>query len=48
MELLQALFPNWHPLSSDTETCAVCNAEIYISKEDKKQNRKRVEDEKVN
>ncbi|KAF9475859.1 cysteine proteinase [Pholiota conissans] len=47
MELLKSLFPNWQPLPSDTKTCAVCSAEIYISREDKKESRKRVEDEKA-
>ncbi|KAF8969843.1 hypothetical protein BDZ97DRAFT_1956803 [Flammula alnicola] len=47
VELLQQLFPSWQPLSSDTETCAVCDAEVHISKEDKREARKRVEDEKA-
>lgn len=46
-QLLQKLFPAWRPLSSDTEACAVCDAEIHISKEDRKESRRRVEDEKV-
>ncbi|KAF4614469.1 hypothetical protein D9613_002689 [Agrocybe pediades] len=47
VQLLQKLFPNWRPPSTNTETCAVCDAEVHISKEDKKEVRKRVEDEKA-
>ncbi|PPQ64679.1 hypothetical protein CVT26_002769 [Gymnopilus dilepis] len=43
----ESLFPSWRPLSTDTEACAVCEAEIHINKEDKKEVRKRAEDEKA-
>ncbi|KAF8163463.1 hypothetical protein B0H34DRAFT_795175 [Crassisporium funariophilum] len=45
--LLQQLFPSWKPFSSDTENCAICDAEVHISKEDKREIRRRVEDEKA-
>ncbi|CAA7271556.1 unnamed protein product [Cyclocybe aegerita] len=45
--LLRKLFPTWTPLSSDTEPCAVCEAEIHVSKEDKREVRRRIEDEKA-
>jgi hypothetical protein len=45
--LLQQLFPTWTPIASDSETCAICDAEVHISKEDKREIRKRVEEEKV-
>ena len=41
------LFPSWNPVRSDTELCPVCEALIQISKEDKREVRKMVEDEKV-
>jgi ubiquitin carboxyl-terminal hydrolase 48 len=34
-------------MSSDTEPCSVCNALIYVSREDKRELRKIAEDEKV-
>ena len=46
-ELLKRLFPTWTPLGSETETCAVCDALVHISKEDKRENRRLVENEKV-
>jgi len=45
--LLQILFPDWNPPSTNTEMCSICNAEVHISKEDKKEIRRRAEDEKV-
>ncbi|KAJ3510286.1 hypothetical protein NLJ89_g4765 [Agrocybe chaxingu] len=45
--LLQKLFPTWTPLSGDTEPCAVCEAGIHVSKEDKREVRRRIEDEKA-
>jgi len=47
VRLLQSLFPSWQPLSGDTETCAICDAEVHMSKEDKKEVRRRIEEEKV-
>ena len=47
MTLLQQLFPTWTPIASDSETCTICDAEVHISKEDKREIRKRVEEEKV-
>ena len=47
MTLLQKLFPAWTPIDTDSETCAICDAEVHISKEDKREIRRRVEEEKV-
>lgn len=47
MTLLQKLFPTWTPIDGDSETCAICDAEVHISKEDKREIRRRVEEEKV-
>ncbi|KAF9526995.1 cysteine proteinase [Crepidotus variabilis] len=44
---LQKLFPRWDPPSTEIEPCAICDAEIFVSKEDKKELRKLVEDEKA-
>lgn len=46
--ILQELYPNWRPLSSSMEQCAVCEALLHISKEDKREHRKQAEEEKVN
>ena len=45
--LLQKLFPAWTPIDDSSETCAICDAEVHISKEDKREIRRRVEEEKV-
>jgi hypothetical protein len=45
--LLKKLFPQWEPLYTDVDPCAICEAEISISKGDKREVRRRVEDEKV-
>lgn len=45
--LLQTLYPSWKPLSTDAELCSVCDALIHISKENKRELRKRAEDEKA-
>ncbi len=45
--ILLELFPNWRPLSSSMEQCAVCEALLHISKEDKREYRKQAEEEKV-
>ncbi|KAH9483698.1 Ubiquitin carboxyl-terminal hydrolase 48 [Psilocybe cubensis] len=47
MQLLSDIFPAWKPPSSNTETCAVCDAEVHISKEDKKEIRRKAEEEKA-
>lgn len=47
VQLLQSIFPSWEPLNGDTETCAICDAEVHMSKEDKKEVRRRIEEEKV-
>lgn len=46
-ELLTALYPSWVPISTDTEPCAVCDALINVSREDKRETRKRAEEEKA-
>ncbi|TBU50715.1 cysteine proteinase [Dichomitus squalens] len=45
--ILQELFPNWRPPSTSTEPCAVCEALLHISKEDKREYRKQAEEEKA-
>lgn len=45
--LLQKLFPKWDPLASNADPCAICETEIHLSKEDKREIRRRIEDEKV-
>jgi len=47
VDLLKTLFPQWEPLYTEVDPCAVCEAEICLSREDKKEVRRRVEDEKV-
>ncbi|KAF5380840.1 hypothetical protein D9615_004069 [Tricholomella constricta] len=46
-ELLQKLYPSWRPLSTSCEICPVCDANIHISKESKREARKQAEDEKA-
>lgn len=46
-EILKKLFPDWVPLSTNEDPCAVCEAYIHNSKEDKRELRKKAEDEKV-
>jgi hypothetical protein len=46
-QILKELFPNFKPLSTDAELCAVCDALLHISKVDKLEVRRRVEDEKA-
>lgn len=46
-EILKKLFPDWAPLSTNQEPCAICEAYIHSSKEDKRELRKKAEDEKV-
>lgn len=45
-QLLMSLFPSWKPPSTAAETCAVCEAQVSISKEDKRELRRKAEDEK--
>ena len=45
--ILHELYPNWRPPSTSTEPCAVCEALLHISKEDKREYRKQAEEEKV-
>lgn len=44
---LQDLFPYWNPLSDHTEECALCEAIIQLSREEKQELRKQSETEKV-
>ncbi|KAG8217868.1 hypothetical protein J3R82DRAFT_6034 [Butyriboletus roseoflavus] len=46
-EILTKLFPDWVPLSTNQEPCAICEAYIHNSKEDKRELRKKAEDEKA-
>ena len=46
-EILKKLFPDWVPLSTNEEPCAICEACIHNSKEDKRELRRKAEDEKV-
>lgn len=45
--MLQELFPSWQPTPTSVEICAVCEALAHMSKEDKREIRKQVEEEKV-
>ncbi|RDB21476.1 Ubiquitin carboxyl-terminal hydrolase 48 [Hypsizygus marmoreus] len=45
-KLLKTLYPSWNPLSTESELCPVCDAEIHISKESKRERRKQAEEEK--
>lgn len=45
--MLKGLFPSWETLPEGAEHCAVCEAAIQISREDKRGMRKVVETEKV-
>ncbi|TFY67092.1 hypothetical protein EVG20_g4062 [Dentipellis fragilis] len=45
--LLKSWFPSWETLAEDTERCAICEAGIEISREDKQVMRKKAEDEKA-
>ncbi|KIJ69021.1 hypothetical protein HYDPIDRAFT_178940 [Hydnomerulius pinastri MD-312] len=46
-EILKHLFPRWTPVSTNEELCAICEASINSSKEDKRELRKKAEDEKA-
>ena len=45
--MLKLMFPLWETLPGNAEQCAVCEAAVLISKEDKRELRKRAEEEKV-
>ncbi|EGO18657.1 hypothetical protein SERLADRAFT_418842 [Serpula lacrymans var. lacrymans S7.9] len=46
-EILQNLFPQWQPVATTEQLCSVCESSIQMSKEDKREIRKRVENEKA-
>ncbi|KAF8843558.1 cysteine proteinase [Paxillus ammoniavirescens] len=46
-EILKGIFPQWTPVSTNEELCAICEASINSSKEDKRELRKKAEDEKA-
>ncbi|KAF8892462.1 hypothetical protein BD779DRAFT_1770408 [Infundibulicybe gibba] len=46
-ELLKCTFPSWVPVSAKMELCAICDALVHISKEDKRVVRKQAEEEKA-
>lgn len=45
--ILHGLFPQWKPPSTRAEPCAVCEALLHMSREDKREYRKQAEEEKV-
>lgn len=46
-ELLRGLFPGWTTLSTDSEPCAVCEAMVQMSRQDKRGAKIQAEDEKA-
>jgi ubiquitin carboxyl-terminal hydrolase 48 len=46
-DIIKGLFPQWVPRSTQEELCAVCEATINMSREDKRELRRKAEDEKV-
>ncbi|KAG5647280.1 hypothetical protein DXG03_000816 [Asterophora parasitica] len=44
-ELLQNLYPFWRPPPTSSELCPICDANIHISKENRREVRKQAEDE---
>ncbi|KAH7913760.1 hypothetical protein BJ138DRAFT_1145448 [Hygrophoropsis aurantiaca] len=46
-QVLKHLFPSWTPLSTNEELCPICEASVHVSREDKRELRKRAEDEKA-
>ncbi|PPQ63065.1 hypothetical protein CVT24_005920 [Panaeolus cyanescens] len=44
--ILLDMFPTWKPMPGDTDVCALCEADVRLSKEDKKELRKQIEEEK--
>lgn len=47
VEVLRKKFPLWEPLHGDAELCAVCDAVLHTSREDKRELRRRAEEEKA-
>ncbi|KAF9454646.1 cysteine proteinase [Macrolepiota fuliginosa MF-IS2] len=47
MQFLKSLFPLWNPIRGVVEPCAACDALVYVSKEDKRELRRRAEEEKA-
>ncbi|KXN92215.1 Ubiquitin carboxyl-terminal hydrolase 48 [Leucoagaricus sp. SymC.cos] len=47
VDLLKRSFPSWEPPRGDAEPCVVCDALMHISKEDKRELRRRAEEEKT-
>lgn len=46
-DIIKGLFPQWVPRSTQEELCAVCEAIINMSREDKRELRRKAEDEKA-
>lgn len=46
-DIINGLFPQWIPRSTQEEPCAVCEATINMSREDKRELRRKAEDEKA-
>ncbi|KAG2750640.1 cysteine proteinase [Suillus brevipes Sb2] len=46
-DIIKGLFPQWVPRSTQEELCAVCEATINMSREDKRELRRKAEDEKA-
>ncbi|TFK30135.1 cysteine proteinase [Coprinopsis marcescibilis] len=46
-EILQRLYPTWDPPPASSELCPMCQASISMSKEDKRELRRKAEDEKA-
>ena len=46
-ELLKSVFPSWTTLTTDAEPCAVCEAMVQMSREDKRGAKIQAEEEKV-
>ncbi|KAG2041623.1 cysteine proteinase [Suillus americanus] len=46
-DIIKGLFPQWVPRSTQQELCAVCEATINMSREDKRELRRKAEDEKA-
>ncbi|KDQ60999.1 hypothetical protein JAAARDRAFT_204773 [Jaapia argillacea MUCL 33604] len=45
--LLKMLFPQWETLSTNLQPCIVCDAMVHVSKEDKRELRRKAEEEKA-
>ncbi|KAG1891149.1 hypothetical protein F4604DRAFT_1876310 [Suillus subluteus] len=46
-DIIKGLFPQWVPRSTQEELCAICEATINMSREDKRELRRKAEDEKA-